>query len=101
ALSRVSVAALAGPRGPPPAVTLFALGFLGSLARTDFGLLPAAITGACLVVWRPDAAAVVGRWIGHAVAGLGGAAAGLGAVFIHNLAVSGQMAQSSAKMKWL
>ena len=81
-------------------LALFVLGFFGSLSRTDFGLLPAALFLASL----PSAYARDGRIrVSAAFSGLIGASAGVAAVFLHNYVTTGQYLQSSARMKslWL
>ncbi len=76
------------------------LGLLGSLARSDFGLLPAAVAVAAglefLVFRRRD-------FGGVALAGLAGAIGGVGLISLHNYVVAGNWASSSAGMKlaWL
>ena len=76
------------------------LGCLGSLARSDFGLLPAAIAGAAglefLIYRRRDLAVV-------ALVGLAGAIGGVGLVLLHNHATTGDWSSSRAAMKlsWL
>jgi hypothetical protein len=75
-------------------------GFLGSLARTDFGLLPTALVVASL----PGIRTHHGRSRATAaLLGLAFASAGLVTVFLHNYAMTGQWLQSSARMKnlWL
>ena len=85
-----------------PSMTTFAaiivVAFLGSLARTDFGLLPAALAAAALPSVRRPAGRV--RFAG-AVAGLAAACFGVACTLGHNYAVSGQFLQSSARMKLL
>lgn len=74
----------------------FALGLLGSLARSDFGLLPLSIFVAALFVTRRIERTSLTR---EAFAGLIGASLGLGIVFIHNFITTGAFLQSSALMK--
>lgn len=74
----------------------FALGMLGSAARTDFGLLPLSILIAALYVTRRIEKSSLTR---EAFAGLIGAALGVGGVFIHNFVTTGAFIQSSALMK--
>jgi len=75
--------------------------FAGSLARTDFGLLPGMLmvvaVGACLL--RPSADAR--KRFGIALVGSIAAAAGVGAVLLHGWLTSGTALQSSARMKLL
>ncbi len=73
---------------------LFVLGLLGSLARSDFGLLPFGIFVSTLVLERGDRQ--VRR---EALMGVLGAILGLGIVFLHNFMITGAMVQSSALMK--
>lgn len=74
----------------------FALGLLGSLARSDFGLLPFSIFIAALFVTRRIEKTSLTR---EAFAGFTGAALGVGIVFIHNFVTTGAFIQSSALMK--
>lgn len=79
---------------------LFMCGFLGSLARTDFGLLPAAFVAASLFWIRTLRGR---RMFTLSLAGLGGSSFGVAATFLHNYIMTGQAMQSSAQMKsfWL
>jgi len=72
--------------------------FLGSLARTDFGVLPAALAAAALPSVRNPAGRI--RLAG-AVAGLAAACLGVACTLGHNYVVSGQFLQSSVRMKLL
>jgi len=74
----------------------FMLGLLGSLARSDFGLLPFSIFVALLLVTRRMEKTPLFR---AAFAGLIGAAVGVGLLFIHNFITTGALLQSSALMK--
>jgi len=79
------------------ALCLAAIAFAGSLSRSDFGLFPAAILFAAVVVFwrtRQQKSAVL-----VSLAGFCGAVAGVLVVFAHNHAISGQWLQSSALMK--
>jgi hypothetical protein len=81
------------------AACLFACGAVGSLARSDFGLMPAAMFAAVLVL--PGLATDLRRhFLLGAGAGVAGAACGVAIMLIHNVAVSGQALQSSASVKW-
>jgi len=75
---------------------LFALGVLGSLARSDFGLLPFSFFAATLFIARRTENTSVIR---QAFAGLMGAIIGVGLIFIHNFLTTGTFLQSSALMK--
>jgi len=77
---------------------LFCLGFTGSLARSDFGGLPLAIFLAIVLQ-----AAIKGDWrfLSPSFFGLLGAAAGLGAVFLHNYLLAGHMLSGSVLVKAL
>lgn len=75
---------------------LFALGLLGSLSRSDFGLLPLAIFISALVVERISHKKPLRR---EAFAGVLGTIVGLGMVFFHSFVTTGTMLQSSALMK--
>ncbi|MGD2177760.1 MAG: hypothetical protein PVG71_08055 [Anaerolineae bacterium] len=76
-------------------VALFASGFAGSLARSDFGLLPLSIFVANLLL------SVIGRDNRAILAssGLMGAVAGVLSTLVHNYLFSGSLLQSSARMK--
>ncbi len=78
----------------------FACGFLGSVARTDYGLLPAVLFVASLLGLGGQGAK---RRLLDASMGLAGTCGGVPMVLAHNQAVTGQMLQSSARMKnlWL
>lgn len=83
--------------GPRPPLQLLLLGFVGSLARTDFVLLPACLALVSLLSrWRSPEARRLGWRDG---AGLGGAFLGLAATFVHSRITSGEWLQSSALMK--
>jgi hypothetical protein len=73
-----------------------ALGVLGSLSRSDFGLIPACYVGAGILIgWRYK------QWgfIRTAVWALGGSMMGLGLVFYYNHAMTGSWLQQSAEVK--
>ncbi len=78
--------------------TLFLLGFGGSLARSDFGLLPFSLflAGILSVVLRNKEGI---RLITPLFSGLMGSVAGVITVFIHNYFYTGQFMQSSALVK--
>lgn len=82
--------------GHPNPGTLFFLGLFGSLARSDFGLLPLAGLAASLLMERTHNTKPYTR---AALAGLAGASLGVGLIFLHNLATTGSLVQSSALMK--
>jgi hypothetical protein len=73
-------------------------GFLGNLARSDFGLLPLALAMVSLCGVRTLDGR---RRFAAAAAGLAGALAGVLAVTLHNFIVVGEALQSSARMKSL
>lgn len=77
------------------AIILFVLGILGSLSRTDFGLLPLSlfIAGLLLLPLRPLKVHL------SALCGLVGASCGMLIVFLHNYLFTGAFLQSSARMK--
>jgi hypothetical protein len=88
-------------RGRGPVVCIFLVGWAGSWARADFGLLAAAMASAAileLILHKQ-----VYRLLVAALAGLGGACMGVLSLFFHNYLISGQFVQSSARMKslWL
>jgi len=76
-------------------IGLFAVGLLGSLARSDYGLLPGVLFCSCLLSRR---------WVGtnpirRSAMVLLGAVAGVLLVFAHDYAISGKILQSSAEVK--
>lgn len=75
---------------------LFLIGFLGSLARSDFGLLPFSILVSVFVLHliRPAKTSLLFPLLGFL-----GALAGLLAVFTHNYILTDAFLQSSARMK--
>ena len=73
------------------------LGWLGVLARSDFGLLPLALFLAHLVQWRRGKASATMVWIAAAV--LTGCALGVATVTLHTHWVSGEWVQASARQK--
>ena len=80
-------------------IALFFLGLLGSLARSDFALLPAAFFIAAIFVWiytKDRSRLRILAW------GLVGDIVGIGILFIHNYSFSGSWLQSSAivKLHW-
>ena len=77
-------------------LVLFALGLLGSLTRSDFGLLPFSIWAATLFVAHRIANTSLIR---EAFAGFVGAALGIELIFIHNFIITDTFLQSSALMK--
>lgn len=80
--------------------SIFVLGALGSLARSDFGLLPFAFFAASLLIRLETHNA---RFIVPSAAGLAGASLGVGILCLHNHMLTGLALQSSAVMKrqWL
>jgi len=75
---------------------LFAAGCAGSLARSEFGVLPFALLAARVLL---GSRASRGPRIPRLAAGLAGAVAGIAAGLLHNLAFTGEPFQSSARMK--
>lgn len=73
-------------------VLLFLLGLVGSLSRSDFGLLPLSIFVSSLLI-RKKGVVVKG------LAGLLGATTGVILIFVQNYIYSGQIIQASALMK--
>jgi hypothetical protein len=74
----------------------FALGLLGSLARSDFGLLPLSFLLSTLVIaWRRR----IKFPLRSASSGLIGAVLGVGLILLHNYITTGDFVQSSALMK--
>ncbi len=74
-------------------LTLFLLGLFGSIARSDFGLLPFSILVATIIIKADKEKRV------FALSGFIGTIAGLGVVFLHNFWFTGEILQSSAQMK--
>jgi hypothetical protein len=74
------------------------LGFLGSLARSDFAGLPLMIFVACACF---AIATGVWRYFYQSLTGLAGASVGLGIVFVHNYWFSRQLLSGSVKAKAL
>ncbi|HVN17045.1 MAG TPA: hypothetical protein VMT73_14975 [Anaerolineales bacterium] len=74
----------------------FALGLLGSLARSDFGLLPFCIFVSALFIERKQESKPFTR---ATLFGFIGAGLGIGLIFIHNFITTGTLIQSSALMK--
>ncbi len=74
----------------------FALGLLGSLARSDFGLLPFCVFVATAVIVRYSDKTFLIR---DTLAGLIGAALGVGLSTMHTFITTGAFLQSSALMK--
>ncbi|HET8707353.1 MAG TPA: hypothetical protein VFM46_13700, partial [Pseudomonadales bacterium] len=75
--------------------TLFVIGLLGSLARTDYGVLPGVLWGALAITqrsWRD-------RALQQCTVILAGAILGIMVVVLHCYLVSGQFSQASAQIK--
>jgi hypothetical protein len=83
------------------AVAAAGVGFIGSLARTDFGLLTATMVAAAIVQRLVTRTAAANRRLTVAAAGSAGAAMGVAAALLHGWLSSGQLLQSSARMKLL
>jgi hypothetical protein len=83
-------------RDGPGAAFLFGLGLLGSLARSDFGLLPFGIFVSAFFQERRLLDKPLTR---ETLIGTLGAILGLGIVFVHNVVITGTVVQSSALMK--
>jgi len=81
---------------------LFVTGCLGSLARSDFGLLPGCMFLAALAFAPRDESRrdESRRYRNAAAIGLLGAATGLGLVLAHNFAIAGTLVQTSARIKY-
>ena len=76
-------------------ILLIALGLLGSLARSDFGLLPGAMFIVLLLGYRTNIKTITIRcgWL------LVGAVLGVALILLHNYIVSGHLTQASAQTK--
>ncbi|HEX4155625.1 MAG TPA: hypothetical protein VHY48_08435 [Acidobacteriaceae bacterium] len=77
-------------------IATFVVGFLGSLSRTDFGLIPVCYLIAGIVIAARGEGWARGR---RAAAALVGAAAGVAAVFVYNRHMTGAGLQTSAEVK--
>lgn len=74
----------------------FMLGLLGSLARSDFGLLPLSfLLSTLFIAWRRR----IKSTLLSASSGLIGAVLGVGLILLHNFVTTGAFIQSSALMK--
>jgi hypothetical protein len=89
---------LSSERRTPASIGLVVTGVLGSLARTDFGLLPAALAAASVLTIRSTSGR---RRFWSALAGLTATGCGALVALAHNYATTGQFLQSSARMKSL
>ncbi len=78
------------------ALMLFGTGVLGSLARSDFGLLPFSLFAVGLVVRHFTRTR---EWSRAPLLGAAGAALGALLVIAHDYVISGRLIQSSARMK--
>ncbi|HLF15438.1 MAG TPA: hypothetical protein VI932_11185 [Bacteroidota bacterium] len=78
-------------------ILLFICGLLGSLARSDFGLMPLAL--AVSVVVSPGITDKRRHVIGT-LSGLAGAGFGIAVITGHNYVIGGSLVQSSAQMKY-
>jgi len=86
----------AGERPRARLIALFVVGALGSLARSDFGGVPAACLAAALFcAWRFGAR----LFVLPALTALAGAVCGLGATLLHNRSIAGDWLQASARVK--
>lgn len=81
------------PRRTVGTLAAFLVGMLGSLSRTDFGMLPAALFLATLV------AAPQWHHLRRTATLLAGAVTGLAMDLTHNFLISGEFLQSSARIK--
>ena len=79
-------------------VGIFLLGFVGSLARSDFGGLPFAIFLTCSIAYLMKRH---NEYLLKSLCGLAGTAVGVGAVFLHNFLFSGHFLSDSAMTKAL
>ncbi len=96
-LSALTVSAVVRANAPgfPEQAALFAIGLLGSLARTDYGMLPGILFVWGLVLYR----AVPPAFLQRTAIILGGAIVGVIVVLIQNYFISGHFAQASALVK--
>jgi hypothetical protein len=77
------------------ALTAFAIGLLGSLARIDYGMLPGVLFVACLLFRGQLKKAT----LECSLLVLAGAVAGVAVTLLHTYLVSGQLSQASAQVK--
>ncbi len=77
-------------------IFLFVLGVLGSLTRSDFGILTFAFFCASLILWRRKEGK---GQLAAASLGAAGALLGVGLLLLHNYLLTGLAVQSSALMK--
>jgi hypothetical protein len=77
---------------------VFLLGFIGSLARSDFGGLPLAIFLTCSIAFFLNHRS---EYLLKSFCGLAGAAAGVASDFLHNFLFSGHFLSGSAMTKAL
>lgn len=77
---------------------IFLLGFVGSIARSDFGGLPLAIFLTCSIAFFLDRRS---EYLLNSSCGLAGASVGVGLVFLHNFLFSGHFLPGSAMTKAL
>ena len=85
------------PSGPRPLLLALLLGLCGTLARTDFGLLPLVLFFMQLFLWRRrrSSAAILAA----SAAVLAGSLLGIAVVAVHTHWISGVWLQSSARQK--
>jgi len=81
------------------AVAVAGLGALGSLARTEFLILPGAMLAAALYARFRDGGGAERSRLGRSLAATAGAAAGYALLSLHHLWVSGHLVQTSARVK--
>jgi hypothetical protein len=96
-LASLTLYLIASPkkRGYLWALSIFVIGLLGSLARSDFGMFAGCLSLATLFCWRSTW--IETRW--RILASLAGAGVGVLLVVWHTHWVSGHLAQASADMK--
>ncbi len=96
--SAASIHLLSRPCGHPTRqmALLFATGLLGSLSRSDFGMLAGAATAAWLLLGKKDSPQKTGEHLSLLL----GASAGVGVIFAHNYMIGQQLQQASAQTKY-
>lgn len=82
----------------PTLLGIFLLGFVGSMARSDFGGFPLAIFLTCSVAFFLNRHS---EYLLKSSCGLAGASVGLGIIFLHNFLFSGHFLSGSAMTKAL
>lgn len=96
--SAATLYALVKDENPPlrEGVVLLILGFLGSLSRTDYGMLP----GVLFLTFWISSPLVKDQRLRRSAYVLAGAVLGVAVVLLQNLCISGHLSQASAQTKF-